>query len=66
MAREFIATAYERATQMTPTLYFQDYRQTGWMAHTPVGHDSLLYADSYSTNLLIHTLRNETWLSGLP
>jgi len=30
-----------RATQMTPPLYFQNYREPDWMAHTPVGHDSL-------------------------
>jgi len=39
MAREFIATAYERATQMTPPLCFQKDRKPNWVAHTPVGHD---------------------------
>ena len=34
MAREFIATAYERATQMTPPLCFQKDRKPNWVAHT--------------------------------
>jgi hypothetical protein len=32
-----------RATQMTPAFFFQKDRQPNWMAHTPVGHDSLLW-----------------------
>jgi hypothetical protein len=41
MAGKFIATAYERAIQLTPALHFRDNREPNWMAHTPVGHDSL-------------------------
>ena len=54
MAREFIATAYERATQMTPPLCFQKDRKPNWVAHTEftlrprfartgvVGHDIII------------------------
>jgi hypothetical protein len=55
MARKFVATAYERATQMTPALLFQADGGFTWVAHTEftlrprfartgvVGHDSGAY-----------------------
>jgi len=30
-----------RAIQMTPPLHLQENREPNWMAHTPVGHDSI-------------------------
>jgi len=30
-----------RAIQLMSALYFQNYREPNWMAHTPVGHDNL-------------------------
>ena len=41
MAREFAATAYERATQMKPRFVFRIFGKPGWMAHTSVGPDTL-------------------------
>jgi len=32
-----------RAIQMTSAFRLQDDRQSNWMAHTPMGHDSFAY-----------------------
>ena len=55
MARKFVATACERAIQVTSALHFRIDREPNWMAHTEftlrprfartgvVGHDKLIY-----------------------
>ena len=32
-----------RAIQLTPAFHLQAYTKSNWMAHTPVGHDMLLF-----------------------
>jgi hypothetical protein len=37
-----------RAIQMTPALQLQEGREPDWMAHTPVGHEILIWLKTAS------------------